>query len=105
MVDTPITCNLFSQSVSIPRPVRRRTKASETGPLWIDDKSCKSCKSCGFQFNVLIRKHHCRLCGKIFCRYCAEVCSLCTPPPPATLREHPQGANSSFGFQFHDSHI
>jgi hypothetical protein len=38
----------------------------------MDDQDVKCCCSCGFQFNVLVRRHHCRACGKLFCKFCTE---------------------------------
>lgn len=34
---------------------------------WQDDASITNCNVCLTKFNILIRKHHCRLCGKIVC--------------------------------------
>ncbi len=39
---------------------------------WAEDKAVKYCSACGFQFNVLIRRHHCRACGKLFCKHCCS---------------------------------
>ena len=75
MVDAPITCKLLSHSMAChPPTVSKKKKISETGPNWAEDKSAEFCQSCGFQFNFLIRRHHCRHCGLLFCRYCAQVC-------------------------------
>uniref|UniRef100_A0A7S0NDK9 FYVE-type domain-containing protein n=1 Tax=Hanusia phi TaxID=3032 RepID=A0A7S0NDK9_9CRYP len=46
-------------------------KISPSGPEWVDDTNVTQCKSCGFVFSFIIRKHHCRMCGHVFCRYCA----------------------------------
>eukprot|EP00286_Rhodomonas_abbreviata_P005107 CAMPEP_0181326454 /NCGR_PEP_ID=MMETSP1101-20121128/21505_1 /TAXON_ID=46948 /ORGANISM="Rhodomonas abbreviata, Strain Caron Lab Isolate" /LENGTH=340 /DNA_ID=CAMNT_0023434905 /DNA_START=45 /DNA_END=1063 /DNA_ORIENTATION=+ len=46
-------------------------KVSPSGPEWVDDSTVSQCKSCGFVFSFIIRKHHCRMCGHVFCRYCA----------------------------------
>jgi len=27
---------------------------------WMSDKTAKNCCACGFQFNLLVRRHHCR---------------------------------------------
>ena len=52
-------------------------KISPSGPDWVDDTNVTQCKSCGFVFSFIIRKHHCRMCGSVFCRYCAaETCPL-----------------------------
>ena len=73
MVDAPITCKLLSHSMAChPPAVNKKKKISETGPNWAEDKSAEFCQSCGFQFNFLIRRHHCRHCGLLFCRYCAQ---------------------------------
>ncbi|KAG0143155.1 hypothetical protein CROQUDRAFT_717328, partial [Cronartium quercuum f. sp. fusiforme G11] len=34
---------------------------------WENDLEGKFCKICKIKFNLLIRKHHCRLCGRIVC--------------------------------------
>ena len=39
---------------------------------WIKDEFSRSCSSCRVEFNFLIRKHHCRQCGKIYCHQCAS---------------------------------
>ncbi|EFA86512.1 FYVE-type zinc finger-containing protein [Heterostelium album PN500] len=42
-------------------------------PTWVkqEDKSVK-CTLCAEQFNIIIRKHHCRSCGNVFCGKCAS---------------------------------
>ena len=40
--------------------------------LWTDDNSVNSCHNCRNDFTFLNRKHHCRLCGKIFCSLCCN---------------------------------
>ena len=35
---------------------------------WVPDKLAKNCFNCGKVFIPLVRrKHHCRICGRIFC--------------------------------------
>lgn len=64
MVDQPITCKLLSHSMAChPPAVSKKKKISEVGPKWMEDKTAEFCESCGFQFNFLIRRHHCRHCG------------------------------------------
>ena len=38
----------------------------------MSDKNCKVCYDCGTAFSVFRRKHHCRLCGQIFCQDCSS---------------------------------
>ena len=39
---------------------------------WIDDGSVTNCFNCKKIFSFLFRKHHCRLCGRVFCYYCSN---------------------------------
>jgi len=39
---------------------------------WIDDCNVSKCYSCSLTFNFYYRKHHCRLCGRIFCYQCSD---------------------------------
>jgi len=40
--------------------------------LWILDKSAPNCMKCTSEFTPILRKHHCRACGGIFCRNCCK---------------------------------
>lgn len=37
---------------------------------WLDDSSALECRACERKFTTFRRKHHCRICGKIFCGAC-----------------------------------
>ena len=37
---------------------------------WMPDNACKECFHCGLKFTISRRKHHCRVCGQIFCSSC-----------------------------------
>ncbi|MCI4387760.1 hypothetical protein PGIGA_G00077880 [Pangasianodon gigas] len=39
---------------------------------WLVDQEATHCLSCKSQFTWWLRKHHCRLCGRIFCYYCSN---------------------------------
>lgn len=39
---------------------------------WMDSKQVKCCAACDQQFSVTRRKHHCRLCGNVFCQPCSD---------------------------------
>ena len=45
---------------------RRRIKQ------WVSDDSVTKCKHCNVNFTIWYRKHHCRICGRIFCYYCSN---------------------------------
>jgi hypothetical protein len=36
------------------------------------DNSTKTCTACSLAFSLLRRRHHCRVCGKIFCQACSS---------------------------------
>ena len=38
--------------------------------IWVDDSDVLSCTNCNSEFNFLFRRHHCRVCGNIFCYEC-----------------------------------
>ncbi|KAJ3922050.1 hypothetical protein F5877DRAFT_34648 [Lentinula edodes] len=39
---------------------------------WMDDENAKECYDCKSIFTTWRRKHHCRICGQIFCSRCAS---------------------------------
>lgn len=39
---------------------------------WVEDNSIDKCYGCQYEFTFMIRKHHCRLCGRIFCYKCCN---------------------------------
>ncbi|XP_035377198.1 FYVE and coiled-coil domain-containing protein 1 isoform X3 [Electrophorus electricus] len=39
---------------------------------WLVDREASHCLGCQSQFSWWLRKHHCRLCGRIFCYYCSN---------------------------------
>ena len=43
-----------------------------TREYWMPDRLCKTCYECELPFNVFRRKHHCRLCGQVFCHSCSS---------------------------------
>ena len=38
---------------------------------WMPDNACKECYKCQERFHFFFRRHHCRLCGLIFCYKCS----------------------------------
>jgi hypothetical protein len=39
---------------------------------WMPDVLCKHCYACESQFTMFRRRHHCRLCGQVFCSRCSS---------------------------------
>lgn len=42
---------------------------------WMKDESAKECFNCAKPFTTFRRKHHCRICGQIFCSNCSFLIS------------------------------
>uniref|UniRef100_A0A8C4PWF2 RUN and FYVE domain-containing protein 4 n=1 Tax=Eptatretus burgeri TaxID=7764 RepID=A0A8C4PWF2_EPTBU len=43
-----------------------------SGRHWQPDRDARICVECHSDFSILIRKHHCRSCGRIFCDSCSN---------------------------------
>ena len=37
---------------------------------WIPDSEVSKCEKCYEVFSFIRRRHHCRLCGHVFCKKC-----------------------------------
>ncbi|GFG39453.1 hypothetical protein Cfor_08402 [Coptotermes formosanus] len=42
------------------------------GRKWTEDSDAISCSLCQKEFSLIVRKHHCRNCGQIFCNECSS---------------------------------
>ncbi|ESQ53828.1 hypothetical protein EUTSA_v10024198mg [Eutrema salsugineum] len=52
--------------------IPRKSESSHMSrDFWMPDQSCPVCYECDAQFTVFNRRHHCRLCGRVFCAKCA----------------------------------
>ncbi|XP_022098381.1 1-phosphatidylinositol 3-phosphate 5-kinase-like isoform X2 [Acanthaster planci] len=45
---------------------------SDFKQYWMPDSQCKECYECSERFTTLRRRHHCRVCGQIFCSRCCN---------------------------------
>ncbi|KAB1671075.1 hypothetical protein [Gossypium barbadense] len=55
--------------------------------FWMPDQSCRVCYECDSQFTVFNRRHHCRLCGRVFCANCTANSVPVPPDEPRAGRE------------------
>ncbi|RHY11246.1 hypothetical protein DYB38_008472 [Aphanomyces astaci] len=46
------------------------------GHEWVEDTDRKWCKLCARKFNVFRRRHHCRMCGDVFCDSCTTFVTI-----------------------------
>ena len=82
--------NINSMSICIDNKIRKTRPINipkRKPAIWMPDKRFDRCFKCNVQFSFLIRKHHCRACGRIFCSECSKwncksnsLISIITPP-------------------------
>jgi len=72
---------------------------------WMPDSLCKNCCGCDAQFTVFRRRHHCRLCGQVFCNECSAY-FVELAPDPTNLRkgQYPLRQNATHQDSMHPSH-
>ncbi|XP_071716617.1 1-phosphatidylinositol-3-phosphate 5-kinase FAB1B-like [Rutidosis leptorrhynchoides] len=51
---------------------RRSEPENVSRDFWMPDQSCRVCYECDSQFTLFNRRHHCRLCGRVFCAKCTH---------------------------------
>lgn len=79
--------NLVKQSLIAPKP-------------WVPDEARIACSVCSRSFNLLRRRHHCRLCGELVCKTCyvlrivpcADFASTSAHAPPSLMQTVAQPA-------------
>jgi len=56
----------------LPTTAGKRREHEQNIVLWVNDEDVKRCPQCAKSFNLLRRKHHCRVCGTIQCHPCSK---------------------------------
>ncbi|KAL1740698.1 hypothetical protein HDZ31DRAFT_85291 [Schizophyllum fasciatum] len=62
---------------------------------WERDDSVSNCHDCGRRFTFLLRRHHCRRCGRIFCDRCSSYRAMLDPSEIVQDPFFPESAFSS----------
>ncbi|CAI9760555.1 unnamed protein product [Fraxinus pennsylvanica] len=85
--------NKFSEIVDIVKSwiPRRPEHVYMSRNFWMPDESCRVCYECDSQFTIFNRRHHCRLCGRVFCARCTGN----SVPAPALSDEPRSGREDS----------
>ncbi|KAA8534728.1 hypothetical protein F0562_029830 [Nyssa sinensis] len=81
--------NKLSELVDIVKSwIPRRTEPENVSrDFWMPDRSCMVCYDCDSQFTMFNRRHHCRLCGRVFCAKCTANSVPAPTDEPKTGRE------------------
>ncbi|KAJ7560887.1 hypothetical protein O6H91_03G004700 [Diphasiastrum complanatum] len=53
-----------------PSPSSGGSRSRMSRDFWMPDHSCRMCYECDSQFTIFNRRHHCRICGRVFCGKC-----------------------------------
>jgi hypothetical protein len=72
-------------------PIAERSVATLSNP-WEYDAEQPYCTHCRDEFHPFNRRHHCRLCGKIFCNKCSDQRALV---PPSAIVLTPKGGKKA----------
>lgn len=67
---------IISSKVAMKNNSLSNYKDTDLQKFWMPDSKSKECYECCQKFTTFRRKHHCRLCGQIFCSKC---CSQVVP--------------------------
>ncbi|XP_004303752.1 PREDICTED: 1-phosphatidylinositol-3-phosphate 5-kinase FAB1B [Fragaria vesca subsp. vesca] len=94
----------FSQFISLVKSwiPWRSEPPNVSRDFWMPDDSCRVCYECDAQFTVFNRKHHCRLCGRVFCAKCTE---NSIPPPSIDRVERERIRVCNFCYKQHEQGI
>ena len=72
-MDPPVSQSMISKKdFTNSYCINKKTIVYEKKKQWLKNHLVKRCAHCEVEFSFLIRKHHCRCCGKIFCDECSN---------------------------------
>lgn len=92
----PPTSSTTSSDPNSPHLPDPSTSSPRLSSTWDPDSLTAQCTSCHSKFDPLFnRRHHCRLCGRLFCQNCSDTRSLIPPSALVLKRSGSDLASSS----------
>ncbi|WFD34769.1 1-phosphatidylinositol-3-phosphate 5-kinase [Malassezia cuniculi] len=70
--DSVSIASMAQPNGSVDEWIRRFRGEGLSRKYWMADETVKECRECLMPFTRLRRRHHCRICGQIFCSRCAS---------------------------------
>ncbi|EKM61454.1 uncharacterized protein PHACADRAFT_190619 [Phanerochaete carnosa HHB-10118-sp] len=71
-IRTTASMNNIKRTASVSKVIRKLRGEGLSRDYWMDDELCKECYDCKSVFTAWRRKHHCRICGQVYCSRCAS---------------------------------
>uniref|UniRef100_A0A182MLP5 1-phosphatidylinositol-3-phosphate 5-kinase n=1 Tax=Anopheles culicifacies TaxID=139723 RepID=A0A182MLP5_9DIPT len=69
---TDLALTSLAPDLSVTEQTKRSYKNTDLHKFWMPDSTSIECYDCSVKFSTFRRKHHCRLCGQIFCTKCCN---------------------------------
>ena len=89
---------VIKTTASNPPPIKGETDVSSLADdrqHWMPDRLCKHCYACDAPFTVFRRRHHCRLCGQVFCNTCSGYFVPANQPPKQPQQQPPPQSSAN----------
>ena len=68
----PVYIDPEEAAVISQQAVSKEDTSNDKKEFWMPDKFCKVCYGCEDAFTMYRRRHHCRMCGQVFCNPCSS---------------------------------
>lgn len=68
----PNVLRRISNLLAVKNSGKQSYKDTDLKQYWMPDSVSKECYDCGEKFTTFRRRHHCRVCGQIFCSRCCN---------------------------------
>ncbi|CAK5074529.1 unnamed protein product [Meloidogyne enterolobii] len=66
------TYHYLSKSIGEFKLTESELTLGKKKPFWIPDDDCDCCMLCSKGFSIVVRRHHCRACGRVLCSSCCS---------------------------------